>query len=179
MNTGDRIRQARKRKNLTQAQLGKLCGMADSAIRRYESNRGNPTIATLNKIANALGISAQYLLSGDLNCNISGFGNGICAYSAAYMQEIDFLLEDRDPDSYKIVFRGPGVVITVDNDSDATQAQIDDVIAIYGSGESSANHDDLISNLLFAFSQLNDEGQNKAVERVEELTEISKYQKNP
>lgn len=31
--------------------------------------------------------------------------------------------------------------------------------------------------LLAAFDQLNDEGQNKAVERVEELTEIPKYQK--
>lgn len=33
--------------------------------------------------------------------------------------------------------------------------------------------------LLAAFDQLNDEGQGKAVERVEELTEIPKYQKNP
>lgn len=33
--------------------------------------------------------------------------------------------------------------------------------------------------LLYAFDQLNDEGQQKAVERVEELTEIPKYQKEP
>lgn len=33
--------------------------------------------------------------------------------------------------------------------------------------------------LLTAFSQLNPEGQTKAVERVEELTEIPKYQKKP
>lgn len=33
--------------------------------------------------------------------------------------------------------------------------------------------------LLAAFSQLNPEGQTKAVERVEELTEIPKYQKKP
>lgn len=31
--------------------------------------------------------------------------------------------------------------------------------------------------LLYAFDQLNDDGQQKAVERVEELTEIPKYQK--
>ena len=34
-------------------------------------------------------------------------------------------------------------------------------------------------HLLTAFSQLNEEGQAKAVERVEELTEIPKYQKKP
>ena len=33
--------------------------------------------------------------------------------------------------------------------------------------------------LLTAFDQLNDEGQSKAVERVEELTEIPKYKKMP
>lgn len=33
--------------------------------------------------------------------------------------------------------------------------------------------------LISAFSQLNDEGQQKAVERVEELTEIPKYKKEP
>ena len=33
--------------------------------------------------------------------------------------------------------------------------------------------------LLDAFERLNNEGQRKAVERVEELTEIPKYQKNP
>lgn len=34
-------------------------------------------------------------------------------------------------------------------------------------------------HLLTAFDQLNEEGQTKAVERVEELTEIPKYQKKP
>ena len=33
--------------------------------------------------------------------------------------------------------------------------------------------------LLAVFDQLNDEGQQKAVERVEELTEIPKYKKEP
>lgn len=33
--------------------------------------------------------------------------------------------------------------------------------------------------LLYAFDQLNESGQAKAVERVEELTEIPKYQKKP
>lgn len=55
--TGDRIRQYRKEKGLTQKQLGDLCGMADSAIRRYESGRQNPKIETLQKLASALNIN--------------------------------------------------------------------------------------------------------------------------
>ena len=38
--------------------------------------------------------------------------------------------------------------------------------------------DTIEATLLTAFDQLNDEGQQKAVERVEELTEIPKYQQN-
>ena len=64
MSTGERIRAIRMKRGQTQKQLGDLCGMADSAIRRYESGRGNPTEKTLQRIAAALGVSADYLLSG-------------------------------------------------------------------------------------------------------------------
>lgn len=57
MNLGERIRSSRVEHGLTQKQLGERCGMADSAIRRYESGRGNPTYKTVVRIANALGIS--------------------------------------------------------------------------------------------------------------------------
>lgn len=60
---GERIKKARKEQKLTQAQLGARCGgMADSAIRRYESGRGNPTLETLQRIADALDIPVGELL---------------------------------------------------------------------------------------------------------------------
>lgn len=55
MPTGTKIKEIRKQKGLTQKQLGDLCGMADSAIRRYENGNANPKIETLQKIADALG----------------------------------------------------------------------------------------------------------------------------
>lgn len=61
MPVGDRIRAIRTERGLTQKELGELCGMADSAIRRYESNRGNPTQKTLLKIAKALGVHLRDL----------------------------------------------------------------------------------------------------------------------
>lgn len=202
MTIGNRMRQARRSKGLTQEQLGKLCGMADSAVRRYESNKGNPTIATLNRIAEALEVSPQYLLSGSKHGSVSVYANGICAYRASSAEELNSMISDRDPGSYKIVFQAPGIVITVDNDSCATQEQIDAVISICNNAASSANTvravelfgniggtaENIVAGmpldkpsfaLLTAFSQLNEEGQAKAVERVEELTEIPKYQKKP
>lgn len=61
MGVGDRIRAIRMERGLTQKELGELCSMADSAIRRYESNRGNPTQKTLLKISKALGVHLRDL----------------------------------------------------------------------------------------------------------------------
>lgn len=62
METGELIRATRIERCLTQKELGNLCGMADSAIRRYESGRGNPTQKTLQRIANALGVPVSSLI---------------------------------------------------------------------------------------------------------------------
>lgn len=61
MNVGENIKRARLKAGLTQKQLGELSGMADSAIRRYENNRANPKLQTLEKIATALGLSTYDL----------------------------------------------------------------------------------------------------------------------
>lgn len=58
---GENIRHFRKLKGLTQQQLGKLCGMQDSAIRRYENGGSTPKVENLAKIAEALGVSSFQL----------------------------------------------------------------------------------------------------------------------
>jgi len=55
MPIGTKIKEIRKQKGLTQKQLGDLCGIADSNIRKYENGKQNPKIETLQKIADALG----------------------------------------------------------------------------------------------------------------------------
>ena len=65
METGELIKAARKSRGLTQKQLGDLCGMADSAIRLYESGKGNPTQKTLQRIASALQVDPYSLYSFD------------------------------------------------------------------------------------------------------------------
>lgn len=65
MAIGDNIKRIRIEKGLTQKQLGELCGMADSAIRRYENGGANPKIETRQKIATALGVPLADLLYND------------------------------------------------------------------------------------------------------------------
>lgn len=64
MTIGENIKRIRKEKGLTQKQLGDLCSMADSAIRRYELGKSNPKIQTLHKIAKGLGIPVRNLVEG-------------------------------------------------------------------------------------------------------------------
>lgn len=58
---GERIRAIRKEKGMTQKQVADKCGMADSAIRKYESGTVQTRDVTLEKIASALGVSSRFL----------------------------------------------------------------------------------------------------------------------
>lgn len=59
---GDMIKLARKKKALTQAQLGELVGVKKSQISRLENNTGNVTLETIIKIFNALGAQLNFSL---------------------------------------------------------------------------------------------------------------------
>lgn len=52
---GDMIKTARKKRNLTQEQLGELVGVKKAQISRLENSTGNVTLETVMRIFNALG----------------------------------------------------------------------------------------------------------------------------
>lgn len=58
---GNRIRSARLQKGLTQAELAEKAAIAINSIRLYESGKRVPKIDNLQKIADALNVSIQYL----------------------------------------------------------------------------------------------------------------------
>lgn len=63
-NLSKNIKSNRKAAGLTQKQVADTCGMADSAIRKYESGKITPGIAMIEKIASAVGVSPFDLLAG-------------------------------------------------------------------------------------------------------------------
>lgn len=63
MDTGKRIRQARKNAKLTQAQLAEKSGVAAISIHQYESGKRQPRMEQLKAIADALGISVESLIT--------------------------------------------------------------------------------------------------------------------
>jgi len=62
-----RLRELRKQKNLSQAELGEVVGLHYTHIGRYEREVSRPSADTLKRIADALGVSGDYLMEGSLD----------------------------------------------------------------------------------------------------------------
>ena len=67
---GENIKKYRNKLKLTQKQLAKKASLSESAIKYYESNRRNPKLETLTKIADALDIDIWELIGSDNNIEI-------------------------------------------------------------------------------------------------------------
>ena len=61
---GDRIKLKRKELGLTQAELGEKLNVTDRAVSKWEQNEGNPDMSIIASLANALGVSLDYLILG-------------------------------------------------------------------------------------------------------------------
>lgn len=59
-----RLRALRKNKNLSQTELGQLAGLHYTHIGRFERGTSRPSGDTLKRLADALGVTSDYLLDG-------------------------------------------------------------------------------------------------------------------
>lgn len=60
----ERLRTLRKQKDLSQTELGQLAGLHYTHIGRFERGTSRPGSDTLKRLADALGVSGDYLLEG-------------------------------------------------------------------------------------------------------------------
>ena len=60
----ERLRTLRKQRDLSQTELGRLAGLHYTHIGRFERGTSRPGCDTLKRLADALGISGDYLLAG-------------------------------------------------------------------------------------------------------------------
>jgi len=67
MDFKDRLKQARTIKGLSQSKLADIVGVHVTNISRYERGENKPTSNVLSKLAEGLGVSADFLMSGSTN----------------------------------------------------------------------------------------------------------------
>lgn len=69
MNIGTRLIQLRSRYNLTQSQLGELCGVSKAAVSAWENGVAMPEIRKLLIIHSRLAFSFDWLITGEGQMN--------------------------------------------------------------------------------------------------------------
>lgn len=97
MTSGEKIKQFRKAKRITQHELGVKCGMLDSAIGRIENSKGIPRNDTLTKIAAALNVPLEELYPDESpNKAAAGRGSAAANFNEALRQYIIQCVEAMD-----------------------------------------------------------------------------------
>lgn len=59
---GQRLRELRNRRNLSQRELADMIGVSKSSVNMYERDEREPGFKTLGRIADLFGVSTDYLL---------------------------------------------------------------------------------------------------------------------
>lgn len=152
MSIGSKIRKYRKQQGLTQKELAKLSGLNEVTIRSYEADKYKPKQENLKKLANALGVYIGEL-DADWSKNIN-------------LENIDFrefaleLSDLNNAISRKYEYKKKTLLNTLDANG---------IIYVQDIQE---------QKIISDFRELNSNGKMEALKRIEELTEIPKYQKD-
>lgn len=91
MKIGRKIKNARKNKQITQEDLARAIGVSDKSISAYESERIEPPLKILEKIADETGKSLSYFLEETIESSILNKLNDI----EIQFREIKRLLEKK------------------------------------------------------------------------------------
>ena len=106
MFNGQRLKEARLAKNLTQEALGDIVGVTKGSISLYESGQRTPKLETLLEFMYALGVSADYLLGADVIVEVKDLEDP--KYRIFTEDEVKFIEELRKDDFlYNVLFQEP------------------------------------------------------------------------
>ena len=92
MSLGEKIKELRTQKGLSQEELGKAMGVHYTHVSRYERNQSTPSIEALKKLAKIFGVSTDYLLFE--NIDKMAFGDIQDPDLLHQFQELDGLNDD-------------------------------------------------------------------------------------
>lgn len=154
MTTGQNIHHFRLLKQMTQAQLADAIGTTTQNISQYERGVRNPKLETLRKIALAL------------DCNISDLDSSL----SSILADAVFSPESRA----ELSDAANNMMVALYGTADEWKARK----AVFARWVDTLSEDDKKSvfGIIKYLQNLNSEGKITAAERVEELTQIPKYQ---
>lgn len=147
----NQIREVRKAAKITQEELAKVIGITHATLSRYESGAIDPPTSQLQAIAAALGVSVGRLLGQESERVIIPGRLKFVEVNDPESGFIRYNIEAADQEAFNY-----GLQI-LENAGVSVQAHTPQAL------------------VLAAMEKLNEDGQQKVVERAEELTEIPRY----
>jgi len=154
----DRLREARKNAKLTQEALANLIGVKRSVISKYENGTIEPSLSQLKKIAAALDVPVAQLEG----------------YATDSEEKMYRALLSLDSSALSKVMNLPEDSVQLSSPENATASIGEYVYQLF---HSPAGDDLFVHKLMQLFFRLNNAGKQKAIERLEELAEVPKYQR--
>lgn len=165
MTIGQRIKEARLNAGFTQKMLADELGVSFVNVSQWENGARNPKIQTLQKIANALNVTVGYLQGYDsLNAKklVDALKNGD-------KNTVETLLNLQHDTIISIGEQSASAILQ--SESEELKAGIINTLVSLQVSRSIAE------KLVNKFLCLNETGQKKAIENVEDLAKIPEYQK--
>lgn len=197
MTTGERIRTVRLAKGLTQKEVTDRCGMPGSSIRKYESGQFIPKPETFRRLANAMNASVSdfFDFSQDEVKSILNYEKILADateklsatskkdVSTEYISSLKTMISAAEETIDNYILSAKLQLIAEKAQKEADKAQNSKVLNIITETTSTTsentpqpkNNDKNVEVLLSLYYELNKKGQQIAIERLQELTQIQAY----
>lgn len=183
MSIGERIKRARENAGLTQVELGEKIGITGVAIMRYEKGKRQPSLEQLHRIADALKIDIYDLIDSGfgaldavLSPNMQGVNLDHAKVDSKFLSVLLSNLSKLNRNS-PVYMRSRNAIYALAESSGLSDMAVNYIAELEGQSEQSAAYFSGTQKLIEAYNQLNTAGQQEAVKRVEELTEIPRYRR--
>lgn len=155
MSFGSRLKEARKKSGLTQAEVAEKLNVSASMIAQYETGKRNPKKETLSKIANILNLGFTFAENGS-------------AYFYDFVDAID------NPDYAENQrfnnFQYKDALSETSHQKHSGNMEVNSI-------DLSKENNIFLNTMAELNKKLNSSGQSKAIEQVELLTKIPEYRK--
>lgn len=183
MDVGSKIRKARKSKGFTQIKVAELAGIAVNSLRLYESGKRQPHIEQLQKIAHALQIDIYDLIDSGfgaldavLPSNWQGVNLDHAKIDSKFLSVLLSNLTKLDRNS-AVYLRSRNAIFALAESSGLSNMALNFIEEHEKLSEQSTIYFSNSQKLIEAFNQLNTEGQETAIDRVQELGKIPEYRR--
>ena len=189
MTTGEKIKAAREKAGFTQAELASKLVIPYQSIGQWERGLRNPKWETLEKIAEALQIPVYELIDGGIGAldpvlppNMKGANLDGAKIDKNFLNSMLSLLSflPRDSSDYSSskenilsLAKSSGLLVYAQAILQKIEDNTLNGLYFLSSDYTESSRD----KLLLAFDRLNEIGQKRAVENVEDLAKIPEYQK--